>query len=147
MKKSAIASIIAIVVALTCLLGVVGCERKSMDDSTANNPSATGIDSGDISSISGLKMSKKLNESNGKYVNLYVENNGANSVVATINGQSERDLKPGEQGYVYLEVTQGLLGLDKEYEFKVVPGANGGSINIHYEIVQDVCYYSEDTSR
>ena len=68
MKKSAIASIIAIVVALTCLLGVVGCERKSMDDSTANNPSATGIDSGDISSISGLKMSKKLNESNGKYV-------------------------------------------------------------------------------
>ncbi len=147
MKKSAIASIIAIVVALTCLLGVVGCERKSMDDSTANNPSATGIDSGDISSNIGLEVSKKLNESNGKYVNLYVENNGANSVVATINGQSERDLKPGEQGYVYLEVTQGLLGLDKEYEFKVVPGANGGSINIHYEIVQDVCYYSEDTSR
>ena len=147
MKKSAIASIIAIVVALTCLLGVVGCERKSMDDSTANNPSATGIASGDISSNIGLEVSKKLNESNGKYVNLYVENNGANSVVATINGQSERDLKPGEQGYVYLEVTQGLLGLDKEYEFKVVPGANGGSINIHYEIVQDVCYYSEDTSR
>lgn len=141
MKKS-VASIIAIVVALTCLLGLVGCERKSMDDTIANEPSATRIDSGDISSITGLEMSKELNESNGKYVNMYVENNGSNSVVATINGQSKRTFKAGETGYVYLEVTQGFLGLDKEYEFKVVPGTNGGSINIHYEIAQDKDYCS-----
>ena len=146
-EKNVIASIIAIVAALTCLLGFVGCERNRMDDHIANGPSATGIDSGDISSITGLKFSKKLNESNGKYVNLYLENNGANSVVATINSQSERTFKAGETGYIYLEVAQGFLGLDKEYEFKVVPGTNGGSINIHYEIIQDLCYYSNDTGR
>ncbi len=147
MKKSVIASIIAIVVALTCLLGLVGCERKSMDDIIANRPSATGIDSGEINSNTGLEVSKTLNKSNGKYVNLYVENNGASSVVATINGQREKTFKAGEKGYIYLEVTQGFLGLDREYMFKVVPGTNGGSINIHYEISQDSYYYAKDASR
>lgn len=139
MKKSVIASILAIAVALVCLLGLVGCERKSMDERVVNEPSVTGIDRGNISSNAGLERSVKLNERNGKYVNLYVENNGSNSVVATINGQNKRTLKAGEKGLIYLEVTQGFLGLDREYEFKVVPGTNGGSINIHYEIVQDVC--------
>ncbi len=147
MKKSVIASIIAVVVALTCLLGLVGCERKSVDDIIANKPSVTGIDSGEINSNTGLEVSKTLNKSNGKYVNLYVENIGANSIVATINGQSERTFKAGEKGHIYLKVTQGLLGLDREYVFKVVPGTNGGSINIHYEIAQDSYYYSKDTTR
>lgn len=136
MKKSVTASIITIAVALTCLLGLVGCERKSMDDMIANEPSVTGISSGDISSNIGLEMSKMLNKKNGKYVNLYLENNGSNPVVATINGQSERTFQPDEKGHIYLEVTQGFLGLDKEYEFKVVPGHNGGSISIYYEIDQ-----------
>ncbi len=39
MKKS----IIAIVVALTCLLGLVGCDRKSMDYIIANKPSVIGV--------------------------------------------------------------------------------------------------------
>ena len=142
MKKSVIASKIAIAAALICLLGLVGCERKSMEDTTANEPIAAKICSGDISSNTGLEMSKLLNEHNGKYANLYVENNGSNSVVATINGQSGRTFTAGEKGHIYLEVTQGFFGLDKEYEFKVVPGTNGGSIDIHYEIVQDSCYYS-----
>ena len=81
-------------------------------------------------------MTKKLNKSNGKYVNFYVENNGSHSIVATINGQSERTFEPGEKGHIYVEVTQGLFGTDKEYVFKVVPGTNGGSVNIHYEIAQ-----------
>lgn len=142
MKKTIIASIIVIVMALTCLLGLVGCEKTRIDDSIANERSVTGIDSGDINSNTGLEVSKKLNESNGKYANLYVENDGSNSAVATINGQNERTFKAGEKGYIYLEVTQGFGGVDKEYEFKVVPGTNGGSINIHYEITQDLCYYS-----
>ena len=48
MKKSVIASIIAIVVALTCLLGLIGYERKSMD---YNKPSVTRIDSGEINNL------------------------------------------------------------------------------------------------
>ena len=147
MKKSVMTSIIAIVAALTCLLGFVGCERKRMDDRIVDNTSLTKIDSGDIRSNTGLETSMMLNQENGKYVNLYVENNGSHSVVATINGQSERAFEAGEKGYIHLEVTQDLLGLDREYEFKVVPGTNGGSIDIHYEIAQDLCYYSEDTSK
>lgn len=147
MKKSVMASIIAIVAASTCLLGFVGCERKSMDDRIVDNTSLTKIDSGDIRSNTGLETSMMLNQENGKYVNLYVENNGSHSVVATINGQSERAFKAGEKGYIHLEVTQDLLGLDREYDFKVVPGTNGGSIDIHYEIAQDLCYYPENSSR
>jgi len=136
MKKSVIVSIIATVVALTCLLGFVGCERKSMDCMIEDKPGVTGIDSGEISSNTGLEVSRKLNKSNGKYVNLYVENNGPNPVVATINGQNERTFKAGEKGHIYLEVTQTFWGGDREYVFKVVPGANGGSINIYYKIDQ-----------
>ena len=43
MKRTIKASIISIVLALTCLLGLVGCDRKSMDYIIANKPSVTGI--------------------------------------------------------------------------------------------------------
>jgi len=135
MKKSAIASIIAIAAALACLLGLVGCEGISRDDMTADKPSVTGIGSGKISSNTGLEVSKKLNKSNGKYANLYVENNGPNPVVATINGQNKRTFQADEKGRICLEVTQTFWGGDREYMFKVVTGA-GGSINIYYEIDQ-----------
>lgn len=94
------------------------------------------IDSGNIENNTGLSVSKKLNKDNGKYVGLYVENKGAGPVVATINGRSEETFEKGESGHIYVEVTQGRFGADKEYEFKVVPGTNGGMINIHYEIAQ-----------
>ena len=152
MKKSGIASIIAIMVSLTCLLGLVGCGKTSVDDMVTNSPRVTGISSGNITSLTGLEPSFTLNSSNGKYVTLYVENNGSNSIVATINGQSERTFKAGEKGHISLEVTQGFLGLDKDYEFKAVPGTNGGSINIYYEIAQrdeieGLSGYSEDAGR
>ncbi|MGI6030897.1 MAG: hypothetical protein ACOX7F_05285 [Eubacteriales bacterium] len=143
MKKFAITSIIAVAVAFTCLLGLVGCQEKNTDDTddaAANEVIATEIDNGDISNHTGLRVSQTLNEGNGKYVNLYVENNGTNSVVATINGQSEKTFQAGEKGSISLEVEQDHSGSDKEYQFKVVPGTNGGTIDIHYEIVQDSDY-------
>lgn len=133
MKKSVMTFILAAAAAWTCLFGLAGCERNSMD---YNAPSVTGIGSGSISSNIGLETSKALNKSNGNYVNLYVENNGPNPVVATINGQSEKTFQPDEKGSVYLEVTQTFWGADRDYLFKVVPGKNGGSINIYYEIEQ-----------
>lgn len=33
-------------------------------------------------------------------------------------------------------MTQGLFGADKSYNFKVVPGTNGGTVDIYYEIAQ-----------
>ena len=68
MKKSGIASIIAIMVSLTCLLGLVGCGRTSVDDMVTNSPRVTGISSGNITSLTGLDPSFTLNSSNGKYV-------------------------------------------------------------------------------
>ena len=94
------------------------------------------IDSGDINNKTGLDTSKKLNKGNGKYVSLYIENKGSNPVVATIDGQSERIFKNGESGHIYVEVTQGLFGADKSYNFKVVPSTNGGTVDIYYEIAQ-----------
>ena len=94
------------------------------------------IDSGNINNNTGLDTSKKLNKGNGKYVSLYIENKGSNPVVATIDGQSERIFKNGESGHIYVEVTQGLFGADKSYNFKVVPGTNGGTVDIYYEIAQ-----------
>ena len=94
------------------------------------------IDSGNINKQTGLDTSKKLNKGNGKYVSLYIENKGSNPVVATIDGQSERIFKNGESGHIYVEVTQGLFGADKSYNFKVVPGTNGGTVDIYYEIAQ-----------
>ena len=136
--------LIAVLLALVCVLGSAGCNAtpSSVDKlSEAENtigeanpkivtadavtpialednwlmPLDLFIDSGNIENNTGLSVSKKLNKDNGKYVGLYVENKGSGPVVATINGRS---------------------GADKEYEFKVVPGTNGGMINIHYEIAQ-----------
>ena len=81
-------------------------------------------------------MSIKLNKSNGDHVDFYIENNGFNSVVATINTQSEQTFKAGEKGCVCLEISQDTWEFDKEFKFKAVPGINGGSINVHYEITQ-----------
>ena len=148
--------LIAVLLALVCVLGSAGCNAtpSSVDKlSEAENtigeanpkivtadavtpialednwlmPLDLFIDSGNIENNTGLSVSKKLNKDNGKYVGLYVENKGSGPVVATINGRS---------GHIYVEVTQGRFGADKEYEFKVVPGTNGGMINIHYEIAQ-----------
>ena len=94
------------------------------------------IDSGSIDNQIGLKTSVKLNKANGKYVNLYVENRGDNSVVATINGKAPRTFAPGEKGHTHVEVTQNWLGADRDYEFKVVPATDGGSVNIDYRIAQ-----------
>lgn len=99
-------------------------------------PSDLTIDSGDINNKTGLKTTYKLNNSNGKYVNLYIENKGTNSVVATINDDSKRTFVKDEKGHISLEITQGFLNEDNEYEFKVVTGKNGGTVNIHYEIAQ-----------
>lgn len=77
-----------------------------------------------------------MNKDNGKYVNLYVENKGSGSVIATINDQSSRTFKKGESGHIYVEVTQGALGGDKSYNFKVVTGTNGGMVDIYYKIAQ-----------
>ena len=157
--------LIAVLLALVCVLGSSGCNAtpSSVDKlSEAENtigeanpkivtadavtpialednwlmPLDLFIDSGNIENNTGLSVSKKLNKDNGKYVGLYVENKGSGPVVATINGRSEETFEKGESGHIYVEVTQGRFGADKEYEFKVVPGTNGGMINIHYEIAQ-----------
>ncbi len=135
--RRAAAAILVIAAALTCLLGLAGCERNGSGGAiTANKPRTTGIDRGEIRNDIGLEVSKMLNESNGKYAVLYVENSGSAPVVAAINGQSQRTFQPDETGQIYLEVTQTFWGGDREYTFKVVPGANGGSISISYEITQ-----------
>lgn len=94
------------------------------------------IDYGTIRNQIGLDKTIKLNKDNGKYVNLYVENKGSGSVIATINDQSSRTFKKGESGHIYVEVTQGALGGDKSYNFKVVTGTNGGMVDIYYKIAQ-----------
>lgn len=94
------------------------------------------IDNGNINNKTGLNTTYKLNKGNGKYVNLYVENKGSDNVVATINDSSKRTFKPSEKGHIYVEVTQGFFGGDKEYVFKVLSGKNGGTVNIYYEIAQ-----------
>ena len=136
MKRIVIVLIIVIAVAVTFLFVLFGHDRN--DDSIADDLSAAGIKigRGDITSSTGLEFSKKLNERDGGYVDLYVENKGPGLVAATINGQNERTLQPGENGHIFLEVTQNFLGFDREYEFKVVSAANGGSISIYYEITQ-----------
>lgn len=143
MKTRVIAAILA--TTITCVIFITSsCATKTNENN--NHIEAVkseeimlfdlAIDSGDINSNTGLKTTYKLNKSNGKYVNLYVENNGTNDVVTTINGDSKKTFKPGGKGHIYVEVTQGFFGGDKEYVFKVHPGKNGGTVNIHYEIAQ-----------
>lgn len=143
MKKRVLATLLATTMA--CTIGVtiafataVKEDTKPVDvvESVEIMPHDLVIDRGNISNNTGLKTSGKLNKSNGTYVNLYVENKGSNDVVATINHQSERTFKPGEKGYIYVEVTQGFLDADKNYAFNVVPGTNGGSVQIFYAIAQ-----------
>lgn len=96
----------------------------------------TPVAEGTINDKSGLDFSKKLNKENGKYVNFCIENIGSNPVTATINGQAERTVQVGEKSHICIEVTQGIFGSDKSYNFKVVPAENGGTVHINYVIYQ-----------
>lgn len=138
--------IVAVLVA-TITFGIFvtsSCAKKSNENnnhieavtSQETIPLDLTIDSGDINNKTGLKTTYKLNNSNGKYVNLYIENKGNNSVVATINNGGKRTFGKGEKGHISLEVTQGFCGGDNEYEFEVLTGKNGGTVNIYYEITQ-----------
>ena len=98
--------LIAVLLALVCVLGSAGCNAtpSSVDKlSEAENtigeanpkivtadavtpialednwlmPLDLFIDSGNIENNTGLSVSKKLNKDNGKYVGLYVENKGS----------------------------------------------------------------------
>lgn len=151
MKRSVKASILA-AAALVCLLGLASCGSGGADDFPAGEPVVIKIDSGEVRSITGLEVTRELSRDDGIYADLYVENNGPNPVAASINGQNERTFQAGEKGRIFLEITQTFWGGDREYAVKVVPGANGGSIDIYYEITQrdeieDSRDYTEDAGR
>ena len=109
---------------LSALLAVVMVSTMVVVSSCAAEPGAVGvpvvvpsegitpfldIDGDDYVGERGLDTTISLNRTNGKYVNLYVNNYGEAAVTATINGQKERRFEPGEAGHIYLEVTQGVL--------------------------------------
>lgn len=142
MKNRVIAAVLA--TTITCaIFATSSCATKANENnnyieavtSEEIMPFDLAIDSGDINNKTGLKTTYKLNKSNGKYVNFYIENKGTNSVVATINGGNKKALEKGEKDCISVKVNQGFLGVDNEYEFKVVTAKNGGTVNIHYEIV------------
>lgn len=93
------------------------------------------VDQYDRNDSSGLDISKALNRSNGKYVNLYVENCGDTAVIATINGQAERVFAPEEKGHIYVEVKQGFFNRSEDYQFQVT-AEDGGTVKIYYAIAQ-----------
>ena len=133
MKKTiAIALLAATAVCLILATSACSTENKENGDtadaveSAEATPLGTLIDSGDLNNITGLNTTCKLSVDEGKYVNLYVENKGANDVVATINGSGSRTFKPGEKGCIYAELTQGSDDGGTECVFKVVTGKDGG---------------------
>ena len=142
MKKSVLSALLA--TAVVCVIIVTSSCSTQVKDNDASKDAAGAeetpvgavIDSGNISNNTGLNAAYNLDMGRGKYVNLYIENKGPNDVVATINGNSSKTFKPGDQGNIYAEVTQGLWGGDTEYVFKVVTGRDGGIVNINYEITQ-----------
>lgn len=143
MKKSVLSALLA--TAVVCVIFVTSSCSTQVKDNEASKDAAGAeettpvgavIDSGNISNNTGLNAAYNLDMGRGKYVNLYIENKGPNDVVATINGNSSKTFKPGDQGNIYAEVTQGLWGGDTEYVFKVVTGRDGGIVNINYEITQ-----------
>lgn len=93
------------------------------------------VESDDRNDTSGLDISKALSRSNGKYVNLYVENRGDTAVTATINGQAERVFAPEEKGHIFVEVRQGFFNRSKDYQFQVT-AEDGGTVKIYYAIAQ-----------
>lgn len=97
-------------------------------------PFSLDIDGGYYVGERGLNTTISLNRSNGKYVNLYVENTGAVTVVATINGQKERRFDPGEKGHIYFNVTQDIFGNDRKYTFVVSPVS--GIAEFRWDIAQ-----------
>ena len=111
-------------------------EPATVTDPTEIMPLDLDLDGGDISnSATGIEKSLKLNQKNGKYVNLYVENKGQTAIVATINGDAKRTFQRGEKGHIYVEVTQGFLGTDRSYTFKVAPVS--GSAAFRYDITRE----------
>lgn len=116
--------------------GISQLRKRGADDFPAGEPVVIKIDSGEVRSITGLEVTRELSRDDGIYADLYVENNGPNPVAASINGQNERTFQAGEKGHIRLEVTRTFWGGDREYTFKAVPGANGGSVSLCYEIIQ-----------
>ena len=136
MKKYSIAGSICAAAALCAVLA--GCQSQTAVFFGCEVPSITQnveVDSGEMSTVTGLDYEKELNQNDGSYVTLSVENLGDDPVVLSINGQGDWNVYPGDQGSLAAEVTQKQWGGDRAYRFKVAP-RNGGSIHIRYEIVQ-----------
>lgn len=143
MKNRTIVTLLIITVFCMTFFALSSVTKMKKDNSSINTikslesmPFHLSIDSGNNSNKTGLNTSYKLNKDNGKYVSLYIENKGINDVVATINGNNKKTFKPGDKDNICIEVTQGFLGIDNEYVFKVLSGKNGGIVDICYEITQ-----------
>lgn len=80
-----------------------------------------------------------LHNANGKYVNFWVSNKGANNVLMSINGKKERELAPGESGHIYLDVS--VLG--SNYKCKVGPSSSG-KISVDYRVAQRDSHLGND---
>lgn len=88
------------------------------------------INSGTISNGTGLNETYTLSPSNGRYINLYVENTGSVAVVASINGQSQRTFQPGQKGHISITASW----YSRNYQFKATP--LGGQAEMFYAIAQ-----------
>ena len=143
MKNRVITMLFVTAMSCTILVALAFAAKAKEDnyhvdvaESFESMPVGLSIARGSSKNNIGLEISKKLDRSNGKYVNLHVENQGDIYVTATINGESPKTFEPGEKDHIYVEVTQNWLGYDREYEFKAVSAGDGGIVNIYYEITQ-----------
>ncbi len=88
------------------------------------------INSGTISNGTGLNETYNLSPSNGRYINLYVENTGSVAIVTSINGQGDRTFQPGEKGHISITASW----YSRNYQFKATP--LGGQATFFYATAQ-----------
>lgn len=82
-----------------------------------------------------------LHNANGEYVNFWVSNKGTNNVLMSINGKNEREVTPGESGYIYLDVS----ALGANYKCKAGPSSSG-KISVDYRVAQSDSHLDNDDS-
>ncbi|MDO4711746.1 MAG: hypothetical protein Q4A75_07180 [Peptostreptococcaceae bacterium] len=73
-----------------------------------------------------------LETKNGEWASYWIGNNGKVAVQMTIDGWRGRTLRPGENGWISVKVTD----LKKGSSFKAVPTPNGGKLDVEYKIIQ-----------
>ncbi len=100
-----------------------------------NKPNGITVAQGTYLDVISVEEKKTLNQENGRYLLYYVENWGDTTLAISIDDVSSDPIKPGECGYLVMEVTNVVGIFPREYSCEVNT-LEGGFVSVKQIVIQ-----------